>query len=127
MGDRAMVRFRDSNNVSPAVYLHWSGSEVPVLVADTAGIMRSRPNDAEYACARFVFVCCNANGGWDDNHSVGVTDRFDAHGDAGIFEVDVQSWPWKLKHMAMSGYAPDMGQLSAEQSEALVLEVVDVL
>ena len=127
MGDRAMVRFRDSSRVSPAVYLHWSGSEVPALVADTAGIMRTRLNDAEYACARFAFVCCTANGGWNENLSVGVTDRFDAHGDAGIFEVDVRSWPWKLKHMAMSGYAPDMEQLSAEQSEAVVLEAVDVL
>ena len=122
-----MVRFRNSYQVSPAVYLHWSGSEVPVLVADTARIMRTRLNDAEYACARFVFVCCDANGGWNDNVSVGVTHHFESHGDAGLFEVDVRSWPWKLKHMAMSGYAPNMEQLSAEQSEAVVLEVVDVL
>lgn len=127
MGDRAMVRFRDSHSVSPAVYLHWSGAEVPRLVADAAAIMRTRLDDANYACARFVFVCCEANGGWHDNLSVGVTDRFESHGDAGIFEVDVQTWPWKLKHMTMSGYAPDMQQLSIEQREALVLEAVDVL
>lgn len=127
MGDRAMVRFRDSHRASPAVYLHWSGSDVPALIADTAAIMRTRLNDADYSCARFVYVCCEANGGRHDNVSVGVTDRFESHGDAGIFEVDVRAWPWKIKHMETSGYAPDMQQLSDEQREAVVLEVVDVL
>lgn len=52
MGDRAMVSFCGSGYETPAVYLHWHGSDVPRLLREAAP--RLRKSDPSYACARFV-------------------------------------------------------------------------
>lgn len=104
MGDRAVVRFRAGDSVSPVVYLHWSGSDVPALLNTTAKIMKGRDGDPSYACARFTYVACDVNGGADYNLSVGVQNEFESHGDAGAFEIDVSRRPWRVKHWG--GYKP---------------------
>ncbi|MDY3551447.1 hypothetical protein R5W24_000523 [Gemmata sp. JC717] len=57
MGNRACVLFHDSRRVSPTVYLHWHGSQVPAWLADLRQQMQGRHSDAEYAAARFVGIC----------------------------------------------------------------------
>lgn len=53
MGDRAIIQCRDASGYrSPALYLHWHGSEAPALVADAAPHMRA--GDVDYAFARLV-------------------------------------------------------------------------
>lgn len=54
MGDRALVVFTDANTISPGVYLHWNGREVPSMIANLAKLMKGRYGDAGYACARFT-------------------------------------------------------------------------
>ena len=57
MGDRALVIFTDGKEVSPTVYLHWSGSSVPALIEKAGVRMQGRLGDVSYAAARFVGIC----------------------------------------------------------------------
>lgn len=57
MGDRALVQFKDNNEVSPVVYLHWDGSEVKDWLQELRELMGDRFSDVSYTCARFIGVC----------------------------------------------------------------------
>jgi hypothetical protein len=98
MGCRAIVVFKDSLGISPAVYLHWDGERVPELLEQNKILMRGRQDDAQYACARFIGICHNHIEG---NLSLGVSNMSDSNlkefkenpsnispGDEGVFAVD---------------------------------------
>ncbi len=57
MGDRALVTFTADGytTYSPAIYLHWKGSEVKALIIASAP--RLRRHDPLYAAARFCGYC----------------------------------------------------------------------
>lgn len=114
MGDRALVIFYASETVSPTVYLHWSGNDVPELLDELKERMQGRFGDIDYATARFIGGCHDRLPG---NLSLGVfnnkfsiNDLFDAsvmkkysHGDAGVVIVNVDDFTWK----AYGGYLAD--------------------
>lgn len=115
MGDRAIVCFSlgalDGTDDLPAVYLHWSGCEVPELLARLREVMRGRDTDASYAAARFCALACEANPG---NLSVGLfaytadqltTPAKLSHGDAGFIVVDVSKPQWLAT--VYRGYMPE--------------------
>ena len=111
MGNRALVIFHDSNRISPTVYLHWCGGEVPRLLGELATLMEGRSGDADYATARFIGLCHNMI---DGNLSLGVYSnelkRADLQnrgllndmsaGDAGVVVVNTDDFSWK----AYGGY-----------------------
>jgi hypothetical protein len=111
MGNRAIVIFYDSDRISPTVYLHWCGGQVPKLLSELAEYMKGRYGDAEYAAARFTGLCHNMI---DGNLSLGIystglrradLDNAEAlsslsHGDAGVVIVNTGDFTWK----AYSGY-----------------------
>lgn len=127
MGDRALVVFYDKKlgRVSPTVYLHWLGEQVPALLEKHAEFMSTRKGDLDYAIARFIGIChCEIP---DTNLSLGVhetpQDVKDAilnlghtsvdvgeaaneeiegysHGDAGVVVVDCNTFKWE----AFGGY-----------------------
>ena len=110
MGDRALMIFTDGKEVSPVIYLHWSGSKVPDLLEQHKALMASRGADVPYAAARFVGIVHATMpeqnlslGMWnaDPRIRTAVTCR-DAdtlkefsHGDAGVVVVDVTDYSWK--------------------------------
>ena len=70
MGNRAIIVFEDgSNDYSPQVYLHYSGSSVPQLLDEWWKLMEGRHGDVEYGVARFVGIAHEHIGG---NMSLGV-------------------------------------------------------
>jgi hypothetical protein len=111
MGNRATILFFDRNQVSPTVYLHWNGSDVPDWLDDLSRRMTGRTNDAAYAAARFVGICHERIPG---NLSLGVAsnsltvwDLSDGEllaklspGNAGIVVVDTADFAWR----AYGGY-----------------------
>jgi hypothetical protein len=111
MGNRALVIFHDKYRISPTVYLHWHGGEVPGLLRELAEYMKGRYGDAEYAAARFTGLCHQRIPG---NLSLGIManplrhgDLGDAatlaalsHGDAGVVVVDTADFTWR----AYDGY-----------------------
>lgn len=123
MGNRALTIFTDSqgSEVSPTVYMHWNGGDVPEFVADTAKVMKGREGDVSYSVARFVAVVAAF---LDGNLSLGVFET-DAdlrnaikcqdaesikrhaesfsHGDAGVIIVNCDDFTWK----AYGGYLAD--------------------
>jgi hypothetical protein len=56
MGDRALIIFTDGKDVSPVIYLHWSGSKVPRLLEQHKALMATRGADVCYAAARFAGI-----------------------------------------------------------------------
>jgi len=111
MGDRASVLFFDRYRVSPTVYLHWHGSNVPDWLDELTRRMDGRAGDAAYAAARFVGICHERIAG---NLSLGITSNTlrttDLNqtevlaalspGDAGIVVVDTADFTWR----AFAGY-----------------------
>lgn len=114
MGDRALVIFKADRDVSPTVYLHWHGSDVPELVGILKERMAGRIGDACYACARFTGICHN---NIDGNLGLGLMNTPEhvqaavlgedrdvllnySHGDAGVVVVDATDFSWK----AFGGY-----------------------
>jgi hypothetical protein len=111
MGNRALVIFYDNNRISPSVYLHWYGGEVPGLLGDLAVLMQGRTGDAEYAAARFIGLCHNLIEG---NLSLGVYSNAlttadlqnqklleeMSPGDAGVVIVNTGDFSWN----AYGGY-----------------------
>ena len=124
MGDRAIVIFHDESEVSPSVYLHWSGIRVPALIDLLKERMKGRYGDVDYAAARFIGICHEQIEG---NLSLGVlnndltvtdlvnADRMKAvsHGGAGAVVVNTENFTW----IAYAGYLAD-ASLAAKEDEA---------
>jgi hypothetical protein len=113
MGDRAIVVFKDRDDVSPAVYLHWNASEVPAWLELLAERMEGRKNDASYAAARFTGICHEnipgdlslglfSSGKWEKAIKSGDAKKLSSysHGDGGFVVVDCADFSWK----AYGGY-----------------------
>lgn len=118
MGDRALVVFKDSmGTISPNIYLHISGSAVPIRLDRLKKLMteHGRTDDAEYAAARFVGI--NHAAFPESADSIGirnlcpviedavlkgdaVTLALESPGDAGLVVVDCADFSWK----AYGGY-----------------------
>jgi hypothetical protein len=117
MGNRALVLFFDQYRISPTVYLHWHGGEVPDILRDLAEYMKGRYGDAEYAAARFTGLCHQRISG---NLSLGIVanslrhaELHDAatltalsHGDAGVVVVDTRDFTWKAYGGYLADYRP---------------------
>ena len=98
MGDRCLIVVTDGDDISPAIYVHWMGHEVPMRLVEAgeAGIVRS--GDVSYASARICGFLCAQNP--TTPLSVGLfdapADLEDAtleeasHGDAGVVVVNVK-------------------------------------
>jgi hypothetical protein len=69
MGNRALVIFESKDEVSPVVYLHWNGSQVPELLQQLKERMKGREGDVSYTAARFIGICHESIAG---NLSLGV-------------------------------------------------------
>jgi hypothetical protein len=122
MGNRAIVIFYDSDRISPSVYLHWCGGEVPRLLGELAEYMKGRYGDADYAAARFTGLCHNMI---DGNLSLGIfaNDLRRAnlanatvlqkmsHGDAGVVIVNTSDFTWQ----AYGGYLTEQRQRAGAQ------------
>lgn len=120
MGNRALVLFYDQYRISPSVYLHWHGGEVPDILRELAEYMTGRYGDAEYAAARFTGLCHQRIGG---NLSLGIVannlrhaELSDAatlsalsHGDAGVVVVDTGDFSWKAYAGYLADYRPPAG------------------
>lgn len=114
MGDVAIIFCKSdkTKELSPAIYLHWSGSEVAKYLF--AAEKRMRKGDISYATARLIGVLHEKIKG---NLSLGVfsvdfdSDKYDeqlkelkdmSHGDAGVFTVDIDTG--KVEHIEGTGY-----------------------
>jgi hypothetical protein len=106
MGDRALIQLTngksgDDETNSPVLYLHWGGSTVGELLRKAQELMRTRPNDVDYAFARLVGIAHMDDP--DNNTGIGVFNNGgaltadDSHGDAGCFLVDVSEPDWTVK------------------------------
>jgi hypothetical protein len=110
MGDRALIVFTDVNTISPGVYLHWNGHNVPAMIAALADLMKGRENDAGYACARFTGIAHSMISG---NLSLGMWNISPAEqrailtkneaklkrmspGDAGLIVVDTKDFSYAV-------------------------------
>lgn len=136
MGDCALVIFYDKpttsnpRKVSPTIYLHWHGYEVPPLLEKLKQLMLiDRPGDVDYSAARFAGICHDTIKGstglglWATPQSVidavlVATDEkapqeeivaakieLDgySHGDAGVVIVNTEDFTWQ----AYGGYLKD--------------------
>ena len=98
MGDRSVTVFRDQQDYSPGVYLHWNGSQTADYIK--AASKQFRAGDAYYSAARFCGYCHTMI---DSNRGLGLLppppdgDKTDwsydgyGHGNAGVFIVDVET------------------------------------
>jgi hypothetical protein len=93
MGDRGIVVFKAGEHISPAVYVHWHGENLPELLREAAPTLRA--NDPDYAAARFCGHVANKAKGktgvgiFNTTTLADVRDREFSHGDAGVVIVDV--------------------------------------
>jgi hypothetical protein len=129
MGDRALIIFYDEHRISPTVYLHWNGGNVPYLLGDLAEYMKGRYGDAGYAAARFTGLCHNLISG---NLSVGLLGntlrRVDlenaavleamSHGDAGVVIVNTDNFLWK----AYGGYLAERQRSAAAAAQLTLIK-----
>jgi hypothetical protein len=109
MGDRALILFKNQDTVSPTVYLHWNGSDVPLFICRLSILMADRRNDPSYAAARFIGL---AHEDIPGNLSLGVMETPEelrqavldndanviadfSHGDSGVVVVDTATFSWK--------------------------------
>lgn len=104
MGDRSLTVFVDKfeapTDISPVVYMHWSGGRTRRYLEAAAGRMRA--GDTSYSAARFCGYC---HGMIEGNLALGIFGAPDRetddtlgtwavrehHGDAGMFIVDVST------------------------------------
>lgn len=117
MGDRALILFHDRYRISPTVYLHWHGDQVPEILRDLTETMTGRYGDAEYAAARFTGLCHQRIPG---NLSLGLMRhtlrhadldnpavlRSLSHGDAGVVIVNTDDFTWTAYGGYLAEYRP---------------------
>lgn len=111
MGNRAGIIFYDDRGVSPTVYLHWHGNDVPGWLQLLRLRMARRTGDAMYAAARFVGICHERIEG---HLGLGIQSNAFSHadlqhpptlvaaspGNAGFVVVDTHDFTWR----AYGGY-----------------------
>ncbi len=120
MGDRALIQFKSTGNfqgsgptLSPAAYLHWSGSDVARLLQLTAERMAERGADVNYAFARFVGIChegidgCLSLGVWNQTSELTADD---SHGDAGCFVVTLDDAGMLVECLGGYGFGHELAQ-----------------
>jgi hypothetical protein len=117
MGDRARLVFVHGEELSPIVYLHNGGSDVPDYLAKLATMMAARKGDPSYAAARFIGIVHEHT---PPPYSLGVDNcpawlaeaialdlseliASASHGDAGFLIVDCADFSWR----AFGGYLAD--------------------
>lgn len=115
MGDRAVVQLEsNSGRVSPCLYLHWGGSEVPKLLEELHDrFIKRRGDDLRYGFARLVGYVhekmpteVTGMGIW--NQTTRLTPA-DSQGDAGVFVFNIST----LTVYYGGGYAPKALENSA--------------
>ena len=114
MGDRALIRFHDTETIGPTVYLHWGGSTVRSLLDRTKAFMADRTGDVAYTTARCVGLAHSDTpktslslGVWSEPSDNYLKERERmlrhkadpkgwhypySHGDAGVFLVNCLTW-----------------------------------
>lgn len=114
MGDIAIIFCKSdkTKEISPAIYLHWSGDKVAEYLF--AAEKRMRQGDVSYATARLIGILHEKIKG---NLSLGVfsvdfcSDKYEeqlkelkmmSSGDAGVFTVDIDTG--KVEHIEGTGY-----------------------
>lgn len=109
MSDPALVVFKDRDTISPIIYLHGNGCEVPKMLLKLAALMRDRRNDAQYAAARFCgiahthYVSCYGLGLFNTDAEVQQAIRDSdalvlgnmSHGGPGFVVVDCANFSWQ--------------------------------
>ncbi len=101
MGDRVLIIFKSDDNGhshAPAVYGHWSGHEMPELLAAATEAGWLRKGDVGYSAARLCGWMCKQSDGCTgvgiiaapDDLSKETLTKF-SHGDAGVLVVDVDT------------------------------------
>jgi len=108
MGDRALIVFTNTarDEVSPVVYLHWDGHNVPEWLAELKAKMAGREGDVPYSAARFVGIChehIDGNvslGMWNAPTGMLANPAEHSHGDAGVIVVNANDYSWQ----AFGGY-----------------------
>ena len=124
MGDRALVLFHsgDKSEITPIIYLHWLGREVPNLIAETKLVMASCHDDPSYAAARFCAVACSHSNG---NAGIGLLSAPDdvltnagehSHGDAGVILVNAATFEWTAHGGYLSRFDHSTGQMQDENA-----------
>jgi hypothetical protein len=116
MGDRAVVHFVGdrvgSQEISPAIYLHWQGYKVQELLRETFELMRTRGPDVPYTAARFIGICHTHSEGnlslgtWNapDGGLAALRERDYSHGDAGVFIVHCSRSGWEIEMRGGYGF-----------------------
>ncbi len=88
MGDRALIQIENSGAVSPVIYVHNAGEQVPGFLEEIAVFMKGRRGDVDYTAARLIGLMHELIEG---NISLGIFNQperltaEDSHGDAGCF------------------------------------------
>lgn len=109
MGDRALIQLYADGEYSPALYLHWSGQEIPTLLQTFYDrFLAKRGDDLEYGFARLVqYACEGADVGSVTGVGVstvsGPLTVEHSPGDAGVFIADLTTMEVRYGY----GYAPD--------------------
>lgn len=111
MGDRAVIHFTDGQKIGPAVYVHWSGEDVPAILGETRRIMEDRLGDVGYTTARCIGVCHDriegnlSLGTWSAPSEAEIRHADYTHGDAGVFLVNCSGDTWTVE--CWGGYGLD--------------------
>lgn len=116
MGDRAIIQMKNGDAVSPALYTHWSGSDVKSIIEATKEQMKSRHDDMDYAFARLVqnaVAVDKGSTGFGVFNQAEVITQKDSHGDAGCFLIDVSRPEWPVSTFGGYGF----GEEEAEEND----------
>ena len=95
MGDRALLQVENAaGDVSPVLYLHWTGNNAMDIIQRIHDRMSGRRNDLDYTFARLVQQATENN---TRNTGIGVWNQItrltaeDSHGDNGCFIYNCSS------------------------------------
>ncbi len=114
MGNRVLIQFINSEEVSPVIYGHWSGRDAADVINALREQMADRADCVAYVAAR----CVGRLIGGETESSTGfglwnAAERLaakDSHGDAGIFLVDVSGPRWRV--MLRAGSDGERGRVT---------------
>lgn len=107
MGDRAIIQMKRGSEVSPVLYLHWDGTEVRRIIAETKERMKDRHDDLGYSFARLVQIAIRGNSGclsYGVYNAPSTITETDSHGDAGCFLIDISNPEWQVETFGGYGF-----------------------